>query len=84
MKTKIGWESPNIDALNTSGFSGLPGGYKDDGGSFADIGTSAFWWSQSDVNSKLTWYQLVYYFGKLMRHHSQNNHFGLSVRCLKD
>lgn len=42
------WQSPNQDATNSSGFTGLPGGYRFSYGSFNFIGNYGFWWSSSE------------------------------------
>ena len=39
------WSSPNSGATNESGFSGLPGGFRNDVGSFNYIGGYGGWWS---------------------------------------
>jgi uncharacterized protein (TIGR02145 family) len=42
------WIEPNQDAINESGFSGLPGGYRYYGGDFLKVGNSGYWWSSSE------------------------------------
>lgn len=63
---------------NTSGFSGLPGGFRDYSGSFGGFGCQGLWWSSSDLylilendNSEVHWSD-----DPLL--------CGLSVRCLKN
>ena len=38
------WLMPNSNATNSSGFTGLPGGYRYNNGKFFDMGTSGNWW----------------------------------------
>jgi uncharacterized protein (TIGR02145 family) len=45
------WLQPNINAENTSGFSGLPGGFRAYHGSFDTLNAGGFWWSSSNCNS---------------------------------
>jgi uncharacterized protein (TIGR02145 family) len=49
LKSKLGWTSPNTNATNESGFSGLPGGILYDNcygnGIFVDIGKVGYFWS---------------------------------------
>ena len=45
--TSGGWNSPNTGATNLSGFSGLPSGYRTDGGTFNSAGNFGNWWSIS-------------------------------------
>ena len=37
------WQSPNIGATNESGFTALPGGYRDSNGSFNNLGYEGIW-----------------------------------------
>ena len=46
MKTDYGWYSDG-NGTNSSGFSGLPGGFRDDNGAFNNAGSSTIWWSSS-------------------------------------
>jgi hypothetical protein len=38
------WYAPNTDATNSSGFTGLPGGYRSNNGTFNLIGYNGYWW----------------------------------------
>jgi len=49
------WNSPNTGATNESGFSALPGGYRDINGSFGSFRFKAFFWSASESDSSLAW-----------------------------
>ena len=78
------WLSPNIDANNSSGFSGLPGGYVI--GKFDAFGKVGFWWSS-------TRYGNIDDFSRYAAVSSDNGGvstsvnrmgLGLSVRCVKD
>jgi uncharacterized protein (TIGR02145 family) len=56
------WDSPNTDATNNSGFSGLPGGVRDDiNGAFSFLGGSGYgggyFWSSSQSTSIMAWYR---------------------------
>jgi uncharacterized protein (TIGR02145 family) len=77
------WLSPNTDATNESGFSGLPGGYNY-GLIFYDVGSSGYWWSSSEYETYTAWNRyLGYNYGNAV----QNNYSkqcGFSVRCLRD
>ena len=42
------WNSPNQDATNSSGFTGLPGGFRYSDGTFYNIGLNGSWWSSSE------------------------------------
>jgi uncharacterized protein (TIGR02145 family) len=42
------WKEPNQMATNSSGFKGLPGGFRCNNGNFFCIGVGGLWWSTSD------------------------------------
>ena len=78
------WLSPNTDATNESGFSGLPGGYRNYGGSFNDVGYSGNWWSSSELGTLSAWFRcLDYEYGGVIRE-TDGKTIGFSVRCLRD
>lgn len=41
------WNPPNYGATNETGFTGLPGGVRDDRGNFLDRGNYGYWWSST-------------------------------------
>ncbi|SDD19418.1 FISUMP domain-containing protein [Williamwhitmania taraxaci] len=45
------WASPNTGADNSSGFTALPGGYRNYGGSFYYIGYGGYWWSATEYDA---------------------------------
>ena len=78
------WLSPNTAATNESGFSGLPGGYRNIYGTFFNFGSYGIWWSSSELDTTyaLSRY-LDYNVGRAYRGGSYNID-GFSVRCLRD
>jgi uncharacterized protein (TIGR02145 family) len=44
---------------NSSGFSALPGGYRDIGGYFDVIGSDGLWWSATEVSASYAWYRYL-------------------------
>ncbi len=78
------WYSPNTAATNSSGFAGLPGGNRDNNGSFVSIGTSSGWWSSTAnfIYSAWRWY-LTYNSGGLGKYGNSKQN-GFSVRCIRD
>src|ERR1035437_6230133 len=81
------WTPPNTGATNTSGFTALPGGFRDFDGSFNGVGGSGYWWSSTEFNTTFAWTRSLYYLyypnGSIVRatHPKQG---GFSVRCLRD
>jgi len=83
MMSKSGW-AENGNGTNTSGFSGLPGGYRNSSGTFTNFGNVGYWWSSTEGDTSSAWYRyLVYGTGNVYRY-NYNKHFGFSVRCLRD
>lgn len=77
------WTSPNIDATNSSGFTGLPGGIRNTNGTF---GGSRFgvWVSATEIAGSSAWQRsLSSDSGEVFRG-SNGKGAGFSVRCLKD
>lgn len=83
LKSKTGWNSPNIVATNESGFSALPGGT-----GFPlnplNIGATGAWWTSSESTSEDAWYRNMVNTNNGVYRHSFNKTFGASVRCIKD
>jgi len=83
MKSTSGWEE-NGSGNNSSGFSGLPGGYRDDFNDLDPVGAGGYWWcsTESDANSAVHFYLLHKY--NMLIEYDLAKSYGLSVRCIKD
>ena len=77
------WNIPNQDATNSSGFTGLPGGYRYNG-VFNNIGNYGSWWSSSDASTASTWCRTLYYGNGNCSNSFDNKTSGNTVRCIKD
>ena len=77
------WNDPNTDATNESGFSVLPGGYRDYNGSFYKISYNAFFWSTTENGSNHAWYRCMYNNNVNVYRYYFNKSVGASVRCLR-
>ncbi len=77
------WESVNLDATNSSGFSALPGGATTLFGSFS-LGGAGIWWSASEINNHLAIAFVLWgdNTNVLLGQGTKGN--GYSVRCLRD
>lgn len=86
MKTTSEWEAPNTDASNSSGFSGLPGGFRQGhSGQFIFMTGYGYWWSSTEGGSstKNAWAKgLSYSNGAITIGSSKES--GYSFRCIKD
>ena len=85
------WTSPNLAATNESGFSALPGGYRNNDGSFYVIRGNAFFWSATENDFNYAWNRyLGTSHGIVFRNFDGFNinfgskSVGASVRCLRD
>jgi len=86
MKSSSGWQN-NGNGTNTSGFAGLPGGYRNSNGLFYSIGAYGFWWSSSESSPYQSWYLTLFdedYGGDLEIGTILPKQNGFSVRCLRD
>ena len=78
------WASPNTGATNETGFTALPGGYRNVDGTFGDIGSYGHWWSATEFNAASAWYRYV---GDDHSDVGRSRYFkevGFSVRCVRD
>ncbi len=85
MKSTSGlWNSPNAGATNSSGFSALPGGYREILGSFNTIGSTFQKWTSSESSSQNGIYHIYWNNNSLGQRSTNLKHYGFSIRCLKD
>jgi uncharacterized protein (TIGR02145 family) len=78
------WQNPNTGATNSSGFTGLPGGYRLSSGPFSGIGNYGDWWSSSEFSPTGAWYRTLYYDYNVASRDNSYKTNGYSVRCLRD
>ena len=83
MKSTSGWQN-NGNGTNTSGFSGLPGGYRYDDGFFYYVGANGNWWSSSETNTDYALSRSLYNSNGDVNRDNSNKRYGFSVRCLRD
>lgn len=78
------WNSPNTGASNQVGFTALPGGNRNAGDSFFDIGNAAYWWGATESSTTNAWRRAVYRDQWHVNRNSISKEIGLSVRCVRD
>lgn len=84
MKSKEGW-GEGENGTNTSGYSGLPGGYRYAvDGSFNAIGTISYWWSSTEDSPETSWYRRLDGGSSDIYKASTSKLAGKYVRCIKD
>jgi uncharacterized protein (TIGR02145 family) len=79
MKSANAW-----DGTNESGFTGLPGGYRNNSGEFVHNGNIGSWWSSSENDSTNAWSRSLAYGVSVVSRSFDGKRVGLSIRCIKD
>jgi uncharacterized protein (TIGR02145 family) len=78
------WNSPNINATNSSGFTALPGGTRNDFGSYDNIGNNGNYWSSSEFDTTTAWLRSLNLIAGNVDRFRSNKENGFSVRVIKD
>jgi uncharacterized protein (TIGR02145 family) len=82
--TDAGAVGNDLSKNNTSGFSGLPGGYRGDHGGFAGVGLYGGWWTSSEDGDDHAWIRGLNYHLPEVYRLNYYKEGGSSVRCLRD
>jgi len=80
----VHWNSPNEGADNSSGFSSLPGGYRNFNGAFGNVGNYGFWWSSVASTGFHAWDRSMSCKNSNINLSNYAKLSGYSVRCVKD
>ncbi len=78
------WPRPNTGATNSSGFTGLPAGYRDDNGVFVSMGVNGFWWSSTEGFTYFAWNRYPDTLYGLVGRDFGYKSYGMSIRCVAD
>lgn len=79
------WLASESDSTNSSGFSAIPGGYRDFyDGSYEDKGEYGYYWSTLEYDSSKAYFRYLYYNDATCKKFYYNKVYGLSVRCVKE
>jgi uncharacterized protein (TIGR02145 family) len=78
------WEGTNAGAINSYGFTALPGGYRVSTGQFWNTNREGMWWSATELDSfnGLRMYMNTYY--EYAVSNDDPKDYGFSLRCMKD
>ncbi|MBP6978492.1 MAG: hypothetical protein KBB71_09275 [Lentimicrobiaceae bacterium] len=81
----IHWDQPNTGATNASGFTGLPGGYRNiyDGG-FSELSLLGTFWSSTLADTVSVWSRYLNYNDARVSRFPCDKVDGFSVRCVKE
>ncbi len=74
----------DLGSNNSSGFAGLPGGYRVYSGTFQDVGFLGFLWSSAVYSSADAWSRVLVNTSGSVTSASIKKRYGVSVRCLRD
>jgi len=84
MKSVEGWEGPNVEASDSSGFSALPCGHRFYDGTFVTQGYNCNWWTTSKYSAKSAYSISLNTYAGFVENSNFENEIGLSIRCIKD
>jgi uncharacterized protein (TIGR02145 family) len=77
------WPTPNSNATNGSGFTAIPGGYRETDGNFYGMGSRGFYWA-STVSAPIRGYYFWLTYDGSVGIYFVESYCGHSVRCIKD
>ena len=83
MKSSSGWNNQGNDS-NSTGFTGLPGGYRYGAGSFRYVGSLGYWWSASEGSETAAWVRILSLYDSFLTRELNYKSYGFSVRCVRD
>ena len=78
------WEYQTTGATNESGFTALPGGYRNYTGTFDNVVNFGYWWSATESDAANAWNRYMFYLYPNVYRYSRRKEIGYSVRCVKD
>ncbi len=78
------WQSPNPGATNETGFTALPGGYRDNLGTFMLMGVIGQWWSSTEDSPNWAHCFCMFYGKSAVTRNIEYKTSGQSVRCVED
>jgi len=77
------WSPPNTDGFNSSGFTGLPGGWRNFGTHlFENQGGAAYFWSEQRYSSVFAYYRKLSTVSAALSTWYVSYSYGFSVRCI--
>lgn len=84
MKNTTGWNAGE-NGTNTSGFSGLPGGYRfHNDGQFNGQNSLEYWWTATEHDAERGWYRRIDGNNAAVYKASTDKNAGKAIRCVKD
>jgi uncharacterized protein (TIGR02145 family) len=78
------WSSPNAGATNSSGFTGLPGGYRTADLTYSTLTYAALMWTSTEANGSTAWDRNLSNTTSQVGRYNHEKILGFSGRCIKD
>lgn len=78
------WLSPNPVTANESGFTALPGGFRNLNGTYSNVRRYGYWWSSTERSASDSWARSLYFGYNNSDRVSSSIKSGFSVRCVKN
>ena len=78
------WVGSNTGADNSSGFTALPGGYRNGYGTFEGMSIVGHWWSSTEFDTTSAWLRAMVGSDSGVLRFDSGMKNGFSVRCLQD
>jgi len=85
IKSTTGWASSG-NGSNSSGFNGLPAGFRRETGVFEGLGSHAYWWSSTGLSltPSNAYFRRASFNASTLFRDNNLKRLGLSIRCLRD
>lgn len=85
LKSTTGWTDTNSDVTNESGFTALPGGYRNTiNGLDGVVLVDGFWWSSTENNNNTVFFPYLDYAISEVVYNNGDKKNGCSIRCIQD
>ena len=78
------WQKPISAATNESGFTAIPGGFRNENGEFYVLGYNCWWWCSTEEDTERANQVLIFGHTKEVTISYINKNNGFSVRCVKN
>jgi hypothetical protein len=79
-----GVSSTPLEMQISHGFFFFPGGYRNNNGTYNNIGNNGNWWSSAENDSNNAWNRKLNYNNSNVNRNNNNKQNGFSVRCVRD
>jgi len=80
----IHWQEPVSQSTNESGFTAMPGGYRNENSDFYVLGYTGWWWCSDEKDTEKAYHVLIYGHTTEVAISYIKKSNGFSVRCVKD